>query len=144
MIYIVKAEWNASVTDLLSQAAADYLESQKREFKLIKVPGALEIPLAFLWAYQEKPEDFEGGIACGCVIEGDTYHFEVVANESARGLQEVSLQIARPLTNAILTVYTTEQALERTQASANKGREAAESLVQMLKLRPPHFAKSQL
>lgn len=95
----------------------------------VTVPGSLEIPLAL--AKLAASEDFDALIALGCVIRGDTYHFEVVANESARGLSTISLQYGVPIANAILTTDTDEQARARI---VEKGRDAARVAVEMANL----------
>ncbi len=95
----------------------------------VTVPGALEIPLAL--AKLAATNDFDALIALGCVIRGETYHFEVVANESARGLARVSLQYGLPIANAILTTENEEQARARV---AEKGRDAARVAVEMANL----------
>ena len=95
----------------------------------VTVPGALEIPLAL--AKLAATDDFDALIALGCVIRGETYHFEVVANESARGVTRVSLQYGLPVANAILTTENEEQARARV---AEKGRDAARVAVEMANL----------
>ena len=93
------------------------------------MPGSLEIPLAL--AKLAATDDFDALIALGCVIRGDTYHFEVVANESARGLASVALEYGLPIANAILTTDTEEQARARV---SEKGRDAARTAVEMANL----------
>jgi 6,7-dimethyl-8-ribityllumazine synthase len=95
----------------------------------ITVPGALEIPLAL--AKLAAAEDFDALIGLGSVIRGETFHFEIVAEESARGLARVSLEYGLPIANAILTTDTEEQARARL---AEKGREAARVAVEMANL----------
>lgn len=95
----------------------------------VTVPGALEIPLAL--AKLAATDDFDALVALGCVIRGETYHFEVVANESAHGLARVSLESGVPVVNAILTVESEEQARARV---FEKGRDAARVAVEMANL----------
>ena len=96
---------------------------------LVSVPGALEHPLALQkMALSEK---FDALIAIGAVVRGDTYHFEIVANESSRGIVDVQLQTGVPIANAILTVDTEEQAHHRMH---DKGRDAAQVAVEMANL----------
>jgi len=95
----------------------------------VTVPGALEIPLAL--AKLAQTDDFDALIAIGCVIRGDTYHFEVVANESARGVARVSLEYGIPVANAILTTDDEDQARARLE---EKGRDAARVAVEMANL----------
>jgi 6,7-dimethyl-8-ribityllumazine synthase len=98
----------------------------KRHVRLVEVPGALEVPLA-LQALAERDE-FDALIALGCVIRGETYHFELVANESGAGVTRVALDHAVPVANAILTVENEDQAWAR---AADKGRDAARVAVEM-------------
>jgi 6,7-dimethyl-8-ribityllumazine synthase len=95
----------------------------------VTVPGALEIPVV-LKAMADS-EDFDALIALGCIIRGETYHFELVANESGAGVTRVSLDHQIPIANAILTVENEEQALAR---AADKGRDAARVAVEMANL----------
>jgi 6,7-dimethyl-8-ribityllumazine synthase len=96
---------------------------------LVNVPGALEHPLALQeLALSEK---YDALIALGAVVRGDTYHFEVVSNESARGIMDVQLNTGVPIANAILTVDTEEQGHKR---MAEKGRDAARVAIEMANL----------
>ena len=96
---------------------------------LCSVPGALEIPTALLQL--GRSGEFDVLIALGAVIKGDTYHFEVVSNESASGVSRVALELGIPVANAILTAYTEEQAQVRAR---EKGAEAARVAVEMANL----------
>jgi 6,7-dimethyl-8-ribityllumazine synthase len=93
------------------------------------VPGALEIPLALQWLAQSGR--FDCLAAIGCVVRGDTYHFEIVANESARGVMDVALECGIPVANGILTTDTEAQA----EARLDKGAEAVRVAVEMARLR---------
>src|SRR5439155_24321760 len=93
------------------------------------VPGALEIPAALQWLAQTGR--FDALVAVGCVIRGDTYHFEIVANESARGVMDVALDSGLPVANGILTTEDEAQA----EARLDKGAEAVRVAVEMAKLR---------
>jgi 6,7-dimethyl-8-ribityllumazine synthase len=133
VILIVQSLWNEAITEKLAAGAAKYLSERKMEYEIVQVPGALEVATAIQW-YAKK--NIQGAIACGTVIKGDTYHFEVVANESARALTELTLKFDFPIANAILCTYQIEQAVERAGGKkGNKGEEAAEALVQMLQLK---------
>ncbi len=134
MILIAQSLWNSSITDKIVEGAKETLIKHKFEFELVQVPGALELPLAIKWAYKNR--DLQGAVACGAVIKGETYHFEVVANESARALTDLSLDLKIPIGNAILAVYHLDQALERIGGRhGHKGTEAAEAVIQMISLR---------
>jgi 6,7-dimethyl-8-ribityllumazine synthase len=129
---IVQARFNASVTDALAQACQAELIRlgvPEKSITLVQVPGALEVPVA-LMAMAEKLK-FDALIALGCIIRGETYHFELVANESGAGVSRVSLDYQLPIANAILTTETMEQAVAR---QTDKGRDAARVAVEMAHL----------
>ncbi len=132
-IGIVKATFNASVTNALKNACIDELLKsgvQAQNIVLVEVPGALEIPLALQALAQiEDPEPFHALIALGCIIRGETYHFELVANESGKGVSQIGLDFHVPIANAILTVENEAQALARQHI---KGQEAAAVALQMV------------
>lgn len=128
-IGIVQARFNAMITDQLAQACLAELRElgvAERHIRHVRVPGALEVPLALL-ALAES-DDYDALIALGCIIRGETYHFELVANESGAGVTRVSLDHQLPIANAILTVENEAQALAR---AADKGRDAARVAVEM-------------
>ena len=131
-IGIVQARFNAAITDALAQACQDELIKlgvSPTQIKLVQVPGALEIPVA-LMALAEKLE-FDALIALGCIIRGETYHFELVANESGAGVSRVALDCMLPIANAILTTETLAQAVAR---QTDKGRDAARVAIEMANL----------
>ena len=131
-IAIVRARFNDTVTRKLEQACLAELAAlgvAGTDVKRISVPGALEIPLV-LKALAES-EDYEALIAIGCVIRGETYHFELVANESGAGVTRVALEHQVPIANAILTVENEAQAWARAE---DKGRDAARVAVEMANL----------
>ncbi len=131
-IGIVQARFNAGITDRLAAACRAELVALgvgEDAIRHVRVPGALEIPVA-LFALAET-EDFDALIALGCIVRGETYHFELVANESGAGVTRVSLDHGIPIANAILTVETEAQAEARAD---EKGREAARVAVEMANL----------
>ena len=131
-IGIEQARFNAGVTDVLAQACLAELAAlgvPARHIKHVIVPGALEVALA-LQALAVS-EDFDALIALGCIIRGETYHFELVANESGAGVTRVSLDHELPIANAILTVENEAQARAR---MADKGRDAARVAIEMANL----------
>ncbi len=131
-IGIVQARFNAGITDALAQACQDELQKlgvSAKQIKLVQVPGALEVPVA-LMAMAEKLE-FDALIALGCIVRGETYHFELVANESGAGVSRVALDYQLPIANAILTTENMAQAVER---QTDKGRDAARVAVEMANL----------
>jgi len=131
-IGIVQARFNASVTDELARACKEellLLGVPEKDITLVQVPGALEIPLALQGMAGKL--NFDALIALGCIIRGETYHFELVANESGAGVSRVALDYQVPIANAILTTETLAQAVAR---QAEKGRDAARVAVEMANL----------
>jgi 6,7-dimethyl-8-ribityllumazine synthase len=131
-IGIVQARFNEGITNALFQACKDELLAlgvQEKNITHITVPGALEVPIA-LQALAQR-DDFDALIALGCIIRGETYHFELVANESGAGVTRVSLDTQTPIANAILTTENLPQALARQD---EKGRDAARVAVEMAHL----------
>jgi 6,7-dimethyl-8-ribityllumazine synthase len=131
-IAIVQARFNAAITDKLAQsclAELAVLGVAAKHIKQVSVPGALEVPLAL--AALADSEEHDALIAIGCIIRGETYHFELVANESGAGVTRVVLDHEIPIANAILTVENEEQAHAR---AADKGRDAARVAVEMANL----------
>lgn len=102
------------------------LEVQDDDILLVTVPGALEVPITLIRMIDNG--QYDAMIALGSVIRGDTYHFEIVANESARGISQIQLETGVPVVNGILTTDTEDQAIERMMI---KGREAARVAVEM-------------
>jgi 6,7-dimethyl-8-ribityllumazine synthase len=132
VIGIVQARFNQGVTDALAKACRDELLAhgvQEKNIDHVQVPGALEVAVA-LQAMAEKG-GYDALIALGCIIRGETYHFELVANESAAGVTRVSLDAQLPIANAILTTENMEQALAR---QIEKGRDAALVAIEMANL----------
>ncbi len=128
-IGIVQARFNASITDALAHACKaelQHLGVAEKDIFHTTVPGALEVPVA-LQALAEKSE-YDALIALGCIIRGETYHFELVANESGAGVTRISLDYQLPIANAILTTENMEQAIARQE---EKGRDAARVAVEM-------------
>ena len=127
---IVASRFNEEIcAKLLEGAQQELARRGVREVTVERVPGALEIPVALQWLAQSG--QFDALVALGAVIRGDTYHFEVVSNESARGLMDVQLQFGLPVGNGILTTDTEEQALAR----ADKGAEAVRAALELAGLR---------
>ena len=130
---IVEARFYAHLNDLLLQGVRAALEEAGHAHETITVPGALEIPAAVAMAAETGR--YDGFVALGVVIRGETYHFEVVSNESARGLMALTLD-GIPIGNGILTVENEAQALTRARPDEkNKGGEAAKAAIAMLELK---------
>jgi 6,7-dimethyl-8-ribityllumazine synthase len=131
-IGIVRARFNDALTSKLAQACLSELERldvEDGDIKHVVVPGALEIPIA-LKAMAESG-DYDALVALGCVIRGETYHFELVADQSGAGVARVALDTGVPIANAILTVENEAQAWARAE---DKGRDAARVAVEMANL----------
>ena len=131
-IAVVQARFNVEVTDRIARACVDELVRlgvAEDDITHVRVPGALEIGIA-LNAIADGDEH-DALIAVGCVLRGETYHFELVANESGAGVTRVSLDHQVPIANAILTVENEAQALARVE---DKARDAARVAVEMANL----------
>jgi 6,7-dimethyl-8-ribityllumazine synthase len=131
-IGIVQARFNAHITDALAAACKTELLTlgvAERDIAHITVPGALEVAVA-LQAMAEK-SSFDALIALGCIIRGETYHFELVANESGAAITRIGLDYQVPIANAVLTTENLEQAQARQD---EKGRDAARVAVEMANL----------
>jgi 6,7-dimethyl-8-ribityllumazine synthase len=131
-VAIVLSRFNPAVGDGLLNGALRALADAgvaDEDIRIATVPGALETPLALQRFAQTG--DFAALVALGCVIRGETYHFEIVANESAAGVSSVQLEFGIPIGNGILTCDTDRQALERMD---QKGYEAAQAALEMANL----------
>jgi 6,7-dimethyl-8-ribityllumazine synthase len=131
-IAIVQARFNEDHCVALTTACINELIAlgvSQADIKLVTVPGALEIPFA-LQKLAETGE-FDGLVALGAVIRGETYHFELVSNESAAGITRISIESGLPIANGVLTCDTDEQALARVQV---KGADCAKAVVEMANL----------
>lgn len=132
-VLIVEARFYDHLNDLLIEGARAAIEAAGHTHDTVTVPGALEIPGAI--AVADAAEKFDAFVALGVIIRGETYHFEVVANESARGLMRLTLE-GVALGNGILTVEDEAQALTRARMTEkDKGGEAAKAALAMLALR---------
>jgi len=138
-ILVVEARFYDDIADALLAGATKVLEAAGAEVDRISVPGSLEIPGAIaiaLDAAQRKRRPYDGVVALGCVIRGDTIHFEIVSQESARGLMELSIARSLPVGNGIITVNTEAQALERARmGEQDKGGDAARAALALVLLK---------
>ena len=134
-IGIVQARFNTDITNALAQACRAELQRlgvSDDSIEHVMVPGALEVPLALqALATRDGSQTFDALIALGCIIRGETYHFELVANESGAGVTRVGLDYGVPIANAILTTENEAQAIARQH---DKGRDAAQVAVEMARL----------
>jgi 6,7-dimethyl-8-ribityllumazine synthase len=132
-VLIVEARYHAAIADLLLQGATAVLAAAKAQVAIATVPGALEIPTAVAMAAQSGR--YDAFVALGCVIRGETTHYELVAGESCRALVDLAVGRRLPLGNGILTVETEAQALERADpARQDKGGFAAAAALALLGL----------
>ena len=130
---MIMSRFNSDVGEGLLSACADELKRlgvASTDMVVATVPGALELPLALQTMAQSGR--FDALVALGCVIRGETYHFEIVSNEAAAGITAVQLKTGVPIANAVLTTEDDDQALAR---MAQKGMEAAQAAIEMANLR---------
>ena len=134
-ILIIEAVFYKDIATKLRQGAEVALRKQKTEYDIESVPGALEIPAALNFAL-ESSENYDAYIVLGCVIRGETSHYDIVCNESTRGVYDLVLRHKLALGNGILTVENKDQAMERAHPSRkNKGGDAAKATLHMLALK---------
>ena len=127
---IVASRFNEEISgQLLQRARAAAAAAGISDCYVMQVPGALEIPLALQWLAQSGR--FDALVALGCVIRGETHHFDIVANESARGLMDVALEFGIPIANGILTTEDEAQATAR----LDKGTEAVQVALEMARMK---------
>ena len=126
---IVATEYNSVIVDRLITGAKRALKDQK-QVSMIRVPGSFEIPLAVKRAALSKK--YDGIVALGCVLRGETPHFEYISRAVSDGLQQVALETGIPVGFGVLTVDTVEQAMDRSGESGNKGFEAARAALEMI------------
>jgi 6,7-dimethyl-8-ribityllumazine synthase len=126
---IVASRFNEEICSKLVEGARAEAQKLNAQCTVVSVPGALEIPLALQWMAQSGR--YDALVALGAVIRGDTYHFDIVANESARGVMDVMLEFGVPVANGILTTDDERQAAARLE----KGAEAVRVAVEMARLR---------
>ena len=131
-ILIVEARFYAHLNDMLIAGAKSAIEAAGHEAEVLTVPGALEVPGAIALAAESG--EYDGFVAIGVVIRGETYHFEIVAGESARAIMALTMD-GIPIGNGILTTENEEQALVRADPTQkNKGGEAAKAALVLLEL----------
>ena len=135
-VVLVKTEWNAAIVDELEKGCREQLlESGVSQVITVTVPGAVEIPFAIRRSWEKagkkkKPDAF---VALGCVIRGDTPHFDYVCRSVTDGVTQLNLQLPVPVIFGVLTVENEQQALDRTGGvQGHKGREAAQTAVRMI------------
>src|ERR1700751_4417272 len=137
-ILVVESRFYDDISDALLAGATRVFEAARVSFDRVTVPGSLEIPAAIaiaLDAAERRGEPYDGAVALGCVIRGDTIHFEIVSTESARALMDLSVARRLPIGNGILTVDTDQQAWTRARPQeADKGGDAARAALALVRL----------
>jgi 6,7-dimethyl-8-ribityllumazine synthase len=139
-VMIVEAPYYAHIAEELARGAIHALDAGGASYERFTVPGAFEIPAAIRIAIEARGHDvrrrFDGYVALGCVIRGETTHYDYVCGESARGLQQLALQYGAAIGFGILTVENEAQALARARVDRkNKGGEAARACLAMIELK---------
>ena len=129
-ILIISSNYYSEISDNLEKGSIIEIKEHNMEYDLIKAPGCFEIPFLI----KKNIDKYDGFIALGCIIKGDTYHFDVIANETARKIMDISVDNILPVGFGILTCYDLEQAIVRSDVNQkNKGREAALACIKLLK-----------
>jgi 6,7-dimethyl-8-ribityllumazine synthase len=138
-ILIVESRFYNDISDELLKGATRALQAAGVAFDRVTVPGSLEIPAAIAMAVdaaQRKRRAYDGVVALGCVIRGDTIHFELVSEQSARGLMDLAIARKLPIGNGILTVDTDSQGFARAKMDeGDKGGDAARAALAMVRLK---------
>jgi 6,7-dimethyl-8-ribityllumazine synthase len=138
-LLVIEARFYDHIADAQLAGAKAALKAAGATYDVVTVPGALEIPAAISFALvggEEGGTAYDGFVALGCVIRGETYHFEIVSNESSRALMDLTFQEGLAIGNGILTVENEAQALERALPERlNKGGAAAQAALTMIALR---------
>jgi len=138
-VLVVEARFYDDIANALLAGASRELDAAGAKWDKITVPGSLEIPAAIaiaLDAAEKRRDPYDGVVALGCVIQGETFHFDIVAMQSARGLMDLSVARRMPIGNGILTVDTEAQAFARAHMEGgNKGGEAARAALALVALK---------
>ena len=129
-ILIVSANYYKDISKNLELGATNILKENGYQYEVINAPGCFEIP----YLIKKNIENYIGFISLGCIIKGDTYHFEVIANETSRKIMDLSIEFNVPIGFGILSCYDLKQAIIRSDINQkNKGQEAALACIQLLK-----------
>ena len=129
-ILIVSSNYYQNISNNLERGAIDTLKENSFVYELINAPGCFEIP----YLIKKNINNYDGFIALGCIIRGDTYHFDVISNETTRKIMDITVDNLLPIGLGVLTCYNLEQAIIRSDINKkNKGREAALACISLLK-----------
>ena len=137
-VLLVCSPYYKEITDNLILGASKVFEAKNFEYKILNVPGALEIAPAIKIVYEKFKDNpiFNGFVALGCVIRGETFHFELVSNQSAISLYDLSIKYSLPIGNGILTVENKNQAIVRSDPNKlNKGSGAAQACISLMNIK---------
>lgn len=138
-LLVIEARFYEDIADALFEGASKALAAAGASFDRVQVPGVLEIPAALsmaIAAMEDGEVEYDGFVVLGCVIRGETTHYDIVANESARAIMDIAVIEALAIGNGILTVENDEQAWARARVGEkNKGGAAAEAALSMIALR---------
>ncbi len=133
-ILIVQANFYDEISQMLLDGAISELKKHQIDFDIINLAGALEIPIAIAININNQ-KNYDGYVALGCVIRGKTSHYDTVCQESARGIMDLAIKYAVPISNGIITVENEEQAIERADKNQlNKGGFAVNACLDLIKL----------
>ena len=129
-ILIVSSNYYLDISNNLEKGAINTLNENGFSYELINAPGCFEIP----YLIKKNINNYDGFIALGCIIKGETYHFEVISNETARKIMDITVDNLLPIGLGVLTCYSLQQAIIRSDVNKkNKGREAALACISLLK-----------
>jgi len=147
-LLIVSANFYSDIAKMLEESAIDFLKEQDVAYDILQVPGCLEIPAVIsfaqpsissssnLTALTAEGSVYDGYVALGCVIRGQTSHYDIVCNETARGLSQLALQYNIAIGNGVLTVENKDQAIARADKSqGNKGKFASNACLELIKIK---------
>ena len=129
-ILIVSSNYYQDISNNLERGAIDTLKENGFVYELINAPGCFEIP----YLIKKNINNYDGFIALGCIIRGETYHFDIISNETTRKIMDITVDNLQPIGLGVLTCYSLEQAIIRSDINKkNKGREAALACISLLK-----------
>jgi len=138
-ILVVEARFYEDIADMLLRGAKRVLKDAGAQHEVVTVPGALEIPAAIMIAHHgatAREQPYDGVVALGCVIRGETSHYDIVAGESARAIMDISIALDMPMGNGILTVDTDAQARARARPTGeDKGGGAARAALTLVRIK---------
>ena len=145
-VLMIEGRFYDKIADLMVEGASQELTKRGATFERITVPGALEIPQVLAAAAAARAAgrtQFDGAIALGCVIRGETFHYDIVCNNANHWLMEVAIAQDVPVGNGILTVESEAQAIERAQGgAAGKGGDAARACLKLIEIKRAFWGKS--